>query len=351
MSIYWLLFFSSSILALLETSILKNLYVKITVIFSFIIIIGLRHEIGGDWNNYLETFNKIKFNYILYYNFRGDVGYNIIELISNKLNLGIYGVNIICALIVLFSINLICTITREYWFNFIFFIPYFLFIVSMGYTRQSVAIAFSIIGLYYLLNGNNKYFQNYLYYGFYIFLALLFHKSSIIMLLFIIPFINVYFIFLGIIILILTFNILTGFFSSEISRVIEQYININYTSNGIILRNVLLMPSIIIYFLSLIYVNYTKNENKIFSIYAVLVLLFILISLYSPLAIIDRFALYFTPITSLIYVRFLKVFNDNYLEKLIYKIFFVIFLMLQLFIWLNYSVHKSYWVPYKNILF
>ena len=92
--------------------------------------------------------------------------------------------------------------------------------------------------------------------------------------------------FLGIIILILTFNILTGFFSSEISRVIEQYININYTSNGVILRNVLLIPSVIIYFLSLIYVNYTKNENKIFSIYAVLVALFILISLYSPLGLL-----------------------------------------------------------------
>ena len=65
----------------------------------------------------------------------------------------------------------------------------------------------------------------------------------------------------------------------------------------------------------------------------------------------DRFALYLLPISALIYSNFLFIFKAKFIDSLIYKNMIILYLFLQLFIWLNYSIHKSHWVPYKNLLF
>ena len=352
MTTYWLFFIITSISTLFnKLHFFKSIYFKLFFYLLLLIYIGLRFEIGGDWNNYLENYKNINLGYIISYNFRGDIGYNIFEYLSKKLNLGIYGVNVFCGLVFLLSIHLICSLYKEYWLIFLILLPYLIFIVSTGYTRQSVAIAFSIIGIYFLFLEKKTYYPKTLYYLFFVFLGTLFHKSAVIMFIFVIPLINIYLIFIIFVFFILSFGYLYNFIEYELDRVIKQYLYVSYFSKGIILRFIILIPTILIYVASLRFISYSKNEIVVFNTYLFLVIALSVISLFYPLALIDRFALYLLPISALIYAKFANVFEENFIDYLIYKNAIILFLFTQLFIWLNYSVHKSHWVPYKNLLF
>lgn len=352
MIVYWFIFITSTFFTIFNRlSLFNNNYFKLFFYFLLLIFIGFRFEIGGDWNAYIVTFNEMNLDFIINYNYRGDIGYNLLQFLSKKLKLGIYGVNLFCALIFLIAINLICKLYKEYWLTFIILLPYLIFIVSTGYTRQSVSIAFATIGIYYLLADKNTYYQNYFYFLFFIFIGSLFHKSIIIMMIFLIPFINIYLVLLGFLILAVLFGHFVSFFENEVRRVVEQYLYTSYFSKGVILRFIILVPSILMYIFSLRYIHYTKNELKIFNIYVFLIIIFSFAVVFYPLAIIDRFALYFLPISALIYSKFTYIFKTKYIDYLIYKNVIIMYLFIQLYIWFNFSVHKSYWVPYKNILF
>ena len=65
------------------------------------LFIGLRYEVGGDWLNYLNSYDKLTnippsewLNVS-----RFDPGYLLLNLISSFLNTGIIGVNLMCGFI------------------------------------------------------------------------------------------------------------------------------------------------------------------------------------------------------------------------------------------------------------
>ncbi len=65
-------------------------------------MIGLRHEVGGDWYSYLFRFDQIK-NWGLDLSLENiitkDIGYDFINWLSAKAGLGIYGANFLCTYI------------------------------------------------------------------------------------------------------------------------------------------------------------------------------------------------------------------------------------------------------------
>ena len=64
-----------------------------------IIIIGLRHEVGGDWFGYIDNYARIgsgDFSSINY--LHKDFGYEVLYWFSMKYLNGIYAVNLVCAL-------------------------------------------------------------------------------------------------------------------------------------------------------------------------------------------------------------------------------------------------------------
>ena len=350
MIIYWFFFTVSAFFLITDNKNKKSDYFfKPFFYFLLLIFIGFRHEIGGDWDNYIEVYESITLRDVIAQNFKSDFAYNILLFICKNLNLGIYGVNTICGAIVLFSVHLICSLNKNYWICFLILLPYLILVVSTGYTRQSVSIALSIIGIYYLIK-DDKYFQNYLYCAFYILLALLFHKSAIIMLIFIIPFLNLYVIALGFIFSLLSLGFLLEYFQAEVRRIMDQYIYINMISRGAILRSAVILPSLVFHFLASQYKIYTRNERKIFNIFSILVILFLILIFINPLTILDRFALYLLPISAILYSKFAYVLVDE-LNIIIYKIVIILFVLFQMFVWFHFSVHKSYWVPYKSLIF
>ena len=121
------------------------------VVFS--IIIGLRFEVGGDWFTYLNHLSHIKYYTYGEILLESDPGYFLLNRLIYDLDLGIGGVNFVCAAI--FMYGLIKFAKQEYnpWMVIAVAVPYTITVVAMGYTRQAVALGF-ILGAFADLRQN-----------------------------------------------------------------------------------------------------------------------------------------------------------------------------------------------------
>ena len=132
----------------------KEKWSKETSLFLILILsilIGFRFEVGKDWTAYIYNFEKIKYVNNIFLN--KEFLFSGLNVISRKLNFGIYGVNAICGFI--FSIGLIvfCRSLKRQWLALTLSIPYIVVVIAMGYTRQSVALGSLMIGYVVLSKG------------------------------------------------------------------------------------------------------------------------------------------------------------------------------------------------------
>lgn len=359
MLVYWLIFIILSFFAFIELELKKEnkniLYCLIFILFVF--ISGFRHDVGGDWStyiNYYDYFNNFVIENllslrILYH----DIGYFFINYVSNKLSLTIYFVNLISSLIFCYGLFKYCSMFERRFLAILSSYPYLFVVVSMGYTRQAIAIGLSLLAIEKLHKSNNK--------GFFIFilLAFIFHKSSLI--LFIIYFgsiiVSPSFIVKNKIqsILFFLFIVYVLFQSSDLLiNKVDHYFLYNYDSKGILYRISLLLVGT---FITLIYLIINKNYSsqiRIFYFNCIFVILFFSISYFllpeKGDAAIDRFLLYFL---------FFNIFSLAVIPELFKQYFPSTFIILSvvlynfliLFIWLNFGIHAFAWLPYDNILF
>lgn len=152
-----------------------------TVIFIFLVLfIGLRHEVGTDWFNYLMWYRRVTsegLSFSLKDIIFGDSGYNLVNWISRKLNLGLYGVNTICVIIFLAGLFTFLNYlgdNRRFFTGLLISYPYLIMVVASNYIRQSVALG--LVFLVYVLLLREKELTALVTLA----SAFLFHKTSVI---------------------------------------------------------------------------------------------------------------------------------------------------------------------------
>ncbi|MEX0445279.1 EpsG family protein [Xenorhabdus sp. SGI246] len=320
----------------------KNLFV-FYIFLSF--FIGLRQEIGGDWFNYLNMYNKIiklQFKEAL---FVTDPLYGTLNWVSGVFKLGgIYFVNFICAFIFCSSIYFFSKNFKNIWFPVIILYPYTILAVSMGYTRQSVAIAFVVFAFNSLFNNKKIYFL------LFILLGMLFHKSAAILLM-LLPFIYsrelnlklfflVYYIILTIILL---------FFFYLILLQNNIYLSGAIHSSGSTVRVLIHILPLTIY---LIYRELFRKKQiipiRILDVMAIMIILSLILSVFfSTLA--DRFSLYLIIFDIIILSVFLDSLKTN--QRLFFISMLIMINSIVLYSWLFYSPWaQCCWVPYNNLI-
>ena len=309
----------------------------------FIIIIGFRYKVGGDWDNYLNHFRIIT-----YYTFdevlkRSDPGYYLINWLMVDWGYEIYAVNLICGSIFTIGLIILCRQQPNPWLAFIVAIPYLIVVVAMGYTRQAVAIGFVFWAITAL---RNQQFKKFLIL---VALAATFHKSAVLMIglgLFLqgkgktIRFLAV-----GAI----GFGIWSAFLAEHQQKLWESYVEAKMESQGAFIRVAMnFVPAVM-------FLIYRKQWKKTFQDYT----FWLIIALGSLTSIfvvglastaIDRVSLYFTPIQIVVFSRLPLLMQHRIPIKTTTRAI-VMFYLLVLFVWLNYASHARYWLPYRNILF
>jgi EpsG family len=140
-----------------------------------VLMIGLRHEVGGDWSNYLPMVKDASSQTLAEATLRSDPAYGLLNWLGARTGLGVYLVNTVCAIIFSWGLVVFCRAQLRPWLALVVAVPYLVIVVAMGYTRQGTAIGLAMLGLIAL--SERKLLRFVLFVGF----AAMFHKTAVIL--------------------------------------------------------------------------------------------------------------------------------------------------------------------------
>ena len=396
---YTLIFFP--ILFLIFEKITKNKYFYNSLWYLFflylIIFLGLRHEVGGDWYQYLNNYqinnliNPINRLYL--------ENPNLFESIFYFFAINEIPINFLYFTLTTFfsfSLFLMLNSLKFKWVALLSTIPYLFIVVSIGYVKQATAISFIFLAIFYFNQSKLKSMNLMI-----IFASFTHISASIFFLINIYFFLNkigkkkIYF-SIGFI-----FILFCTIFFSHIDLFKDYIIYSDNISPGYIYRLIISLPFLFIIFLlnKNKFLNDIPNRIFIYKFYFHFYLLLIFLSfinifynniLNSPIeslpnfleyikeysvkgcidpnicakeflvqfqssTLIDRLHIYLMIIYPFIiadlfkYIHFKFNQNNQYL-KILYSVYFL-FIFAQLYLWLNFANHSEYWLPFNNILF
>ena len=119
-----------------------------------VLIIGLRHQVGGDWPRYLDHVNALKNASIGDALQQKEPAVGLLNLLAANSGMGVYFSNTVCAVIFAWGLTAFCQAQPRPWLALVVAIPYLVTVVAMGYTSQGVAIGLAMRALVALNRGS-----------------------------------------------------------------------------------------------------------------------------------------------------------------------------------------------------
>ncbi len=330
--------------ARVDISVRTLLFLLIGIIF--ILLIGLRHEVGGDWDRYISIYAYHKGIDLDFSKFTsGDYAYETISWFSLNYLDGVYSTNLICAIIFMIGLIRFCRTLPLPWIALFVSVQFLIIVVSMGYTRQSAAMGLLLWALVDLRRGKTMLFYMY------IILGALFHKTLLIML----PFGYLYgvnrFDILGFIafsssLLIAAYVLLM----ESIQNMYYYYIEIEFHhSGGALIRVFMSFVAAMIFFIFRDKFKKRFYDEKLWFMFSLMSIVLLPASyFYSTFS--DRVAIYFLPLQLVILSRIPVLIESTY-NRTIFVTGTIIVYTSAMFVWLTFGNHSNKWLPYQNILF
>lgn len=312
-------------LGLYLSQVLRHRIFVVFVFLYFTIIVGFRHQVGGDWFSYLDFYNYFSYNDVP---ISSDIGYYYAGRFLANLGFEIYLLNFICSIIFFVGMYLYFSTFSHLSLLLAWNIPFTIMILAMGYTRQATALGFVMIAI--AIMKRSRFLSVSM-----IIIASLFHKSAIIFLLLLFSGYVYAFTFL----LIAIFGYL---YYAPIILVLENYIFAQKQSEGYWFRLIANFP-LILFLFNAKYINQVfPVELQEFARRARLMMLLLLLFSLVSTTFADRFLIYFFVLLSPVLLKFID-FGLN--RQLIYFTFIGYSFSYQ-FIWLTFANTADSWVPY-----
>ena len=304
----------------------------------FSVAIGLRYEVGGDWINYASHMRFVASAELTDVLNLGDPGYYVTSWIVAQLGGGILIVNLICAVIVMAGVITFARAQPQPWLALLVAVPYLIIVVAMGYTRQSAALGFAMIGLVALGHQRLKTFV------FWVLVGALFHKSAVLL--------------LPVAALAASRNRLWNMFwigvvgglgvwllvGSDSDTLWTNYVVADYQSEGGLIRVVMnAVPSVLVLLFRRRLIP-DEGERRLWIWMALLALACLPLVVISSTAV-DRVALYFIPIQMYVFARLHRIATTQRLRTSI-VLGVIAYCAAVEFVWLNFAKTAFAWVPY-----
>lgn len=307
----------------------------------FTLAIGLRFQVGGDWAAYLGYLERgAALNFLEVFE-RGDPGYYLVNWLVGNLGGPIYWVNGLCGLVVM--VGVIRFVLRQPlpWLALLVAVPYLIMVVAMGYTRQATALGFVLLGLVALGDGKLRVFVVW------VLIAAAFHKSAVLM----IPVAALASggnrLWIGFWVGLMT--LLGGylFLFDSADALWTNYVEADYQSSGGFIRVMMNAVPALLFVLLRNRLDLNPSESRLWWWMAVLSIVCIPLVLLSSTAT-DRVALYLIPIQLFVFAR-LHLISADLVWRSMIVLGVVAYYALVQFVWLNFAVHSSYWLPYQLV--
>ena len=310
--------------------------------FVLLMVVGLRHEVGGDWFNYFKPLvSALDQTWYEGMMSGGDPAYGLLTWIAANLGGGIYLVNLACALVFVSGLLVFSRNSPQPWLTMCVAVPYLVIVVAMGYTRQGAAIGLAMVGLVALNQG-----QLYKFAGWLI-LAALFHKSALIMLpIAVFSGRKNWVALLGVL---LVGAMMFMFLLAEyVDILVAGYITDEYASSGAAVRVAMNALPAAIFLMFRNRFDLTPSQRSFWEWMSVGALTFILLLAVSPSSTaVDRLALYWIPLQLFVWSRLPQAMGQHAGTRRQWVAVVIVYAFAVQFVWLFYADHSYAWLPYK----
>jgi hypothetical protein len=315
-----------------------------SVLFTFgalamTVLIGFRYEVGGDWSTYEFMYRRagqLEFSQALTI---GDPAYQAVNWAVYQLNVEVWLVNLICAVIFVWGLFRLCRTQPAPWLGVLVGIPYMVIVIAMGYTRQAVALGILMAGMAAFLRGASP-----LRFAIYVIAAALFHKTAVIAF----PvvalaternrWVNLLIVIAG------GVALYDAFLGDAMDNFVQNYVRAQYSSQGAAIRILMNMVPAGLLFVAGRRLDFTETEWRLwrnFSVASVISLVMLIVTPSS--ASVDRISLYLIPLQIAVLGRVPLLFRS----RLFGTVVVTAYCFAVEFVWLNFAQFADLWVPYR----
>lgn len=305
----------------------------------FAVMIGFRHAVGGDWDNYLPHFYFASEMMFAEAVSMEDPGHYVLNMWVSRLGGDIYVVNFIYAIVLMVGAVVFCRRQPNPWLALLVAVPYMLIVVGMGYTRQSVALGFAMMGLVALGDQRIRTFVLCIAAG------ALFHKSAVLLMPIAALASSRNRFFTGAMVVASTILMYYLLLADSAEAMWTNYVEADMQSQGGAIRVAMnAVPAVLLLWFRRRLLP-DQRERKLWMWMMVFAMACVpLISLASTA--VDRVALYMIPLQLFVFARLPQLATTmSGRRRLILGT--VVYYALVQYVWLNYATHAQYWVPYR----
>ncbi len=306
------------------------------------LLVGWRHEVGGDWFNYLRHFQDAAYNsqYAEFWN--DDPGYRLLEWLALRFGWSMHGVNLIAAAVFSFGLLRFCRELPRPWLALAVAVPYLVIILGMGYSRQGVALGCLMAGLVGLGRGQLLTFVVWTVLG------ATFHKSAVLLL----PMAALAAtrnriwatVWVGLVVA-LAYSLLL---EDSVDALRSGYLEAEYQSEGALVR--LLMNALPAAVLLVLYRKFalTLPQQRLWFWLACASMLLLGLYAVSPSSTaVDRVGLYLLPLQLMVFAHLPEVLGRPRAANQGWVLAVLAYYAAVEFVWLNFATHAFAWLPYR----
>lgn len=305
----------------------------------FVLAIGLRHDVGGDWITYLRHLEYMSSATLVEALSWADPGYYFVNWLVGHLGGGIYWVNLACGAILVTGIVVFARRQPFPWVALFVAVPYLVIVVGMGYTRQAAALGFVLLGLVALSDHRLRSFVVW------VLLGTLFHKSALLL----IPVAALTarrrrgwtMAWVGVTALLSAWV----FLADTVESLWVNYVVADYHSQGGLIRVLMNSVPALVFLLVHRRLRLAVEEERLWWWMSVFALACIPLVLISSTAT-DRVALYLIPIQMFVFARLPMAASQPRTRGYIVAGVMAYYVLVQ-FVWLNFAGHAFAWLPYR----
>jgi hypothetical protein len=312
-----------------------------TYIF-MVLMIGLRHEVGGDWSQYIELLDSyIDSTQATKFAFQ-DPAFVLFNELAAWTGTGVYLLNLLSAIFFSWGLVVFCRSQPRPWLALVVAVPYLVTVVAMGYTRQGVAIGIALVAMVALGKGNTFRFIVW------IALAALFHKSAIILIPMAILASSKRRVFTLLWVAVSGVTLYVLLLQEAMSILIDGYLEAEYQSSGAAVRIAMNAVPAILFLLLGRRFELSPQQRSFWSWMSWSALLLVGLLIISPSSTaVDRVALYWIPLQLFVLSRLPDAMGRRNSKNAVWVYWVVGYSAVVHFVWLVYADTSFAWIPYK----
>ena len=345
---YWLMFSVPAFASVFERpryAPLRRGKAELVALTALIIclFVGLRYEVGSDWTAYWAQFVRASIIPISAVPMAGDPGYVLLNWLAGRLGADIWLVNLVSAAVFSWGLFSFVKVQSRPLLSLAIAIPYLVIVVSMGYTRQGVAIGLAMRGFVALGEGGSN-----LRFVLWVVAAATFHKSATLL----IPMVALIEQRgrLWAVLWVAGATVLAYFtlLESSVDRLVYTYLEREYDSGGTAVRLAMnAVPALLLLLFRNRFVM-RRFEKRLWLTLAWIALALIPAFILSPSSTaVDRMALYVLPLQIAVLSRVPDAFARSQQTAQFLNLLVVLYSASIQFVWLNYAAHAGDWLPYR----